>query len=374
MYGPAVIVDNDRFAGKLICPADFVDGDGLGVFALDFVDIKLALVQCNAGSSKSLLGDVEFLGIAGHEGQVTHGYEYTKKMQINLKPGSYVVAVSGGVDSVALLHMLQSPPELKLVVAHFDHGIRPDSRRDRLLVQALARRYGLPFLYDEGSLGSAASEATAREARYTFLYKARSAAGADAIVTAHHKDDLLETAIINIIRGTGRKGLAGLRSTDDIMRPLLHLTKEQIGTYAREHGLEWHEDSTNLDTDYLRNYVRRAILPRFSGENVQSLHDLISRTDVLNESIDREIDGIVQMCTDGDTLDRRLFRLLPHTVAREVMAAWLRNRDIRGFDKKMLERLTHAAKIQRTGREVPVYKTTVLRVYDRYLALATRER
>src|SRR4051794_19867846 len=119
------------------------------------------------------------------------------------KPGSYVVAVSGGVDSMALLHYLQTRPGIKLTVAHFDHGIRDDSPEDRKLAQEVAKSYKLPFVYHEGRLGGEASEATARAARYDFLNKVRRSSQAQAIITAHHQDDLLETAILNMLRGTG---------------------------------------------------------------------------------------------------------------------------------------------------------------------------
>ena len=160
---------------------------------------------------------------------------FLQKVNVGQEPGKYVVAVSGGVDSVALLHLLleanderrtmndeDSPssvlrPPFRFVVAHFDHGIRKDSAEDRKLVQAMAQKIrGLPFVYDEGRLGPRASEATARLARYTFLRRVLQASGARAIVTAHHQDDLLETAIINLLRGTGRKGLTALGSRSDI--------------------------------------------------------------------------------------------------------------------------------------------------------------
>src|SRR5438132_889977 len=127
-------------------------------------------------------------------------------MDIALEPGTYIVAVSGGVDSMVLLDLLRTKPELKLIVAHYDHGMRPNSTADRQLVQAVSKHHGLTFIYDQGKLGNA-SEATARRARYDFLHQVREASQARAIITAHHQDDLLETAILNILRGTGRRGL-----------------------------------------------------------------------------------------------------------------------------------------------------------------------
>src|SRR4051812_36593671 len=103
-------------------------------------------------------------------------------MMIKLIPGTYVVAVSGGVDSVALLHMLRQQneggePPLKLVVAHLDHGIREDSADDRKHVQTVAETWGLPFTYHEARLGAGTSEAEAREHRYDFLHQVRQASG-----------------------------------------------------------------------------------------------------------------------------------------------------------------------------------------------------
>jgi tRNA(Ile)-lysidine synthetase-like protein len=131
-------------------------------------------------------------------------------MKIQLPKGRYVVAVSGGVDSVVLLDALSKLPNLELVVAHLDHGIREDSIEDRRFVASLAASYGLVFEYGEGRLGSGASEATAREARYNFLRGVKMKHDAKAIITAHHQDDLIETAILNMLRGTGRKGLTSL--------------------------------------------------------------------------------------------------------------------------------------------------------------------
>src|SRR5689334_19288064 len=126
-------------------------------------------------------------------------------MITDVQPGKYVLAVSGGVDSMVLLHALQGRPGVKLVVAHYDHGIRPDSHEDRHLVQVVAAQHGLPFEYEEDWLGWGTSEETAREARYNFLERTRQRHKSDAIITAHHQDDVLETAIINLLRGTGRK-------------------------------------------------------------------------------------------------------------------------------------------------------------------------
>lgn len=295
-------------------------------------------------------------------------------MNIQLEPGKYVVAVSGGVDSVALLHVLSSTSGVELVVAHFDHGIRPDSRDDRVFVEALANTYGLPFAYDEGRLGAQASEATARQARYDFLEKVRRGYDAPAIVTAHHQDDVLETAVINLLRGTGRKGLSALGNRPGLQRPLLGIPKQDIIIYAQKHGLQWREDSTNNDQAYLRNYVRQRILPRFDEQSRSEFMNLIQQSREDNEELDRLLASQIQSQPESNNLDKQWFIQLPHQVALEVMAAWLREQGIRSFDSKALERLVVAAKVAPNGHMFDVLQGVTMRVGKDSLALGSPER
>jgi tRNA(Ile)-lysidine synthase len=273
---------------------------------------------------------------------------------MDIDPGVYVVAVSGGVDSMALLHMLQQQPQTRLIVAHLDHGIRPDSAEDRRLVQTYAAEAGLPFVYHEASLGEPASEATARQARYDFLEQVRQAAGARAIITAHHQDDLLETAVHNLLRGTGRRGLSSLRSQQPLLRPLLHLNKLDLKNYAQSNGLKWREDSTNADPKYRRNYIRQNLLPKLAGEPLEQLKSHIKRLHELNNEIDGLLAGHLASQPAADRLDRKQFIGLPHLVAREVMAQWLRQNGVRKFDRRLLERLVTASKTLKVGKFMSV--------------------
>lgn len=131
-------------------------------------------------------------------------------------PGTYIVAVSGGVDSVVLLDMLAKQADLQLVIAHFDHGIREDSKQDALFVAHLAAKYHVPFESERVELGHGASEALAREKRYAFLRMMFKKYNADAIITAHHQDDVIETSMINILRGTGRHGLSSSKALPNL--------------------------------------------------------------------------------------------------------------------------------------------------------------
>lgn len=290
-----------------------------------------------------------------------------------IEPGCYVVAVSGGVDSMVLLDILQQLPQLKLVVAHFDHGIREDSAEDRELVRRAAAGYNLPFVYGEGRLGSEASEAAARDARYNFLHKVREAAHAKALITAHHRDDMLETAVINILRGTGRRGLSSLQSRDRIMRPLLPFTKEQIRRYAELNHIQWHEDSTNQDEKYLRNYVRNSILNKLSNEQKEHLLDHVDAAQQLNAEIDSLLHAQLHLQPAAHKLDRRWFASLTHAVALEVMAGWLRGQSI-AYDRKTLQHLVAAAKTYAPGKQVSITKGVSLSIMRDYLALARSDR
>ncbi len=231
----------------------------------------------------------------------------------------YIVAVSGGVDSVVLLDMcmrvrnrsvssrsdnapyryqedgrllgltsenlaggLTSP---NIIVAHVDHGIREDSAADARFVEALARSYRVPFVMARLKLGEHASEEQARKARYDFLFTEAKKHGA-VIVTAHHQNDLVETVAINLRRGTGWRGLAVL-NRERIHRPLLVLTKKQLYDYALKHRLEWVEDSTNGTDRYLRNRLRQqltahpvdvAALSALRAAQVQLRHGIMRET------------------------------------------------------------------------------------------------
>ncbi len=186
---------------------------------------------------------------------------YTVTDMNDITPGRYVVAVSGGVDSMVLVDMLRRLPGLDLVVAHADHGQRADSPQDEQLVAGYCHTYNLTFVSEKLSLPSGVSEALARTARWDFLRRCSKDNNARAIMTAHHQDDLIETAIITLSRGTGWRGLAPFIKSTSILQPLLKYTKNDIIAYARRHNIVWREDSTNADEHYLRNYVRHTVIP-----------------------------------------------------------------------------------------------------------------
>lgn len=290
-------------------------------------------------------------------------------MDIMLTPGRYILAVSGGVDSMVLLDLLRKYPDIKLTIAHFDHGIRPSSADDRKLVQRIAAHHGLPFVYDAGELGPRASEATARSARYKFLRRVQVAAGAQGIITAHHKDDALETAILNMMRGTGRKGLSPLTSVADIHRPLLHISKSQLQSHAHDNQLIWNEDTTNTDQKYARNYVRHSVLATMDDQVKNRLHDLITAQRQINRELDTLLVNQLHVQDGRDVLERKWFLSLPHNVSKEILATWLRSHGIQEFDRKTLERLVVSAKVSVPQKALDIINNHQLMVEPKYLLL-----
>lgn len=271
---------------------------------------------------------------------------------VRLKSGKYVVAVSGGVDSMSLAHMLHTnygSSTHTFVLAHFNHGIRSDSDEDQAHVRNYAAQLKLPFVYDRVRLDAQASEEVARNARYRFLRMVKQSAAADAILTAHHKDDALETAVFNLLRGTGRQGVMPFCESPGILRPLLGFSKSELYEYARANHIPWREDSTNRDTAYRRNYIRHTLLPRATPKTLAALKSSIGKVYELSQRIDALLDDLMQSQLSTNQLDRQQYIALPHTVARELLVVWLRKNGVREFDRKTIERLSVAIKTAASG-------------------------
>jgi tRNA(Ile)-lysidine synthase len=175
-----------------------------------------------------------------------------------------LVALSGGCDSVVLLHLLvHSTPALRLTAAHLDHGMRAGSEADALWVRGLCTAWGVE-LVEERAREPLPSEEAARDARYDFLRRAADAAGATLIATGHHADDQAETVLFRILRGTGPEGLSGMPplSARGVLRPLLPFWRSELEAYAAEHGLRWRTDPMNLPREHTRNRIRLDLLPQ----------------------------------------------------------------------------------------------------------------
>ena len=192
------------------------------------------------------------------------------------RESTVVCAVSGGADSVCLLHRLcrlRASLGIRVIAAHYNHNLRgEESQRDEEFVRSFAQTFcGLTdgeIVVGQGDVAGAAKaagkglEETAREMRYAFLEAAAARTGAKVIAVAHNANDNAETILLHLIRGSGLRGLTGMAAVrGKLVRPLLTTSREEIEGYLREHALPCVEDSTNADQTYTRNRIRRSVLP-----------------------------------------------------------------------------------------------------------------
>lgn len=250
-----------------------------------------------------------------------------------------VAAVSGGPDSVALLHVLHAlsgPIGFRLSVAHLDHRFRgEESAREAEAVRRLARRWGLacdaaaldvPAYMKQSGLGP---QEAAREVRYDFLVRTARARGANRIALGHHADDQAETLLMRLVRGTGPGGLSGMplfRELSDglaLVRPLLRIYKKELVAYCEEHGLPYVVDRSNLEPKYFRNRLRLELMPlleRYNPRIVPSLTrlaELLAEEDrYLDEQTERLLRLYVQQTEEGCAFRRADFAAQPVALQR----------------------------------------------------------
>lgn len=216
---------------------------------------------------------------------------------------SWVVAVSGGSDSVGLLrvlHHLAPGLGLTLSVAHLDHGVRgAAAREDAAFVEALARTLGLPFDLGQWRPERAAHfEADARKARYEWLRQVAAARGATSVAVGHTRDDQAETILHRIVRGTGPRGLAGIpwrRRLDAnspllLVRPLLAVSRQEVRQALRTMGQEFHEDASNADRSRTRARIRHDLIPRLAAQDNPRVVEAIARLGTLAAASRRLMD------------------------------------------------------------------------------------
>src|SRR3989442_5007128 len=192
--------------------------------------------------------------------------EHLQRARLLTRPGTAIVSVSGGPDSVALLdllHAVAAERGLALVVAHADHGMRADSGLVGQAVRELATRYRLPLQLGELHLGPDATETTARRARYAWLREVQRRPAARYLVTAHHQDDQVQTVLLRVLRGSAPARLAGIpaRARGGLVRPLLAFTRAELAAHVVAQRLAVHEDPANRDPRHLRSRIRLEPLP-----------------------------------------------------------------------------------------------------------------
>lgn len=223
--------------------------------------------------------------------------------------GLILCAVSGGRDSVCLLDCLWQLGRhqgFTVAAAHLNHGMRPTAQRDEELVRALCAERDIPFYAERVEVYTLCDtwhltvEETGRRARYDFLRRTARAIGADCIATAHHREDQVETVLLQLLRGTGTQGLTGIPPVrDGIIRPLLDTPRAAIDDYIAEHNLPYVTDETNLDTHYARNRLRLEIMPQLLTINPAASEHIARTAEILRR--------------ENDYLDAQAAALLPDT-------------------------------------------------------------
>lgn len=300
----------------------------------------------------------------------------------NLLPpkSKLVVAVSGGVDSVALLHLLhnlRAQYGWDIAIAHYNHGMRADATKDALLVGELADQYGYPFYLGKYEYVDF-SEAALRKARYDFLEELRRDLGYDYIITAHHNNDFLETAIFNTIRGSDREGMVALKQKrGKVLRPLLPFSKPEIIVFANLQNLPYREDSTNADVSYSRNFVRNILMPYGSMKFRNFHHNMNRRLAKLNEvnsrintGLDRLAEEIVEFEDKKSIqIDGQKIKQLPMTVQKSFVVYLIKRlRPAHGLSKTNVSKSVKFIENSKTGSHLDLPGgLQLVNTYDKFV-------
>lgn len=248
--------------------------------------------------------------------------------QWNMLPpqgGTILCAVSGGRDSVCLLHYLCSLREkcgFAVAAAHYNHRMRPTAQRDQDFVAELCRALDVPLYVGAGDVYAIAKERglgveeTGRILRYDYLKEVADAIGAQRIATAHHQDDQAETVLLNLLRGTGPEGLRGIPAVRGrLIRPLLDTPREEIEAYLARHGLGHVEDETNDSLAFTRNRLRKNVMPELEKihpamrRNIARAAAIVGREDRFLNSLAAEY-----LPPEGTELDCAALRRAPEVL------------------------------------------------------------
>ncbi|MCD6366334.1 MAG: tRNA lysidine(34) synthetase TilS [Bacteroidales bacterium] len=218
--------------------------------------------------------------------------KYSTLNQLFDNNSAILVAVSGGIDSVTLLHLLSRSKIKKLAIAHCNFHLRgEESDKDEKFVTTLAKQYNLPFFITRfeteefAKIKRISIQEAARTLRYLWFEEIRQTNNFDWIAVGHNKDDVAETFLFNLVRGTGTTGLTGIKpKTGKIIRPLLFATRSEITVYGKQNNLQYREDSSNRSDKYSRNFIRHKIIPLLKDINPQATKHIFEATQKLNET------------------------------------------------------------------------------------------
>lgn len=227
-----------------------------------------------------------------------------------------ILAVSGGVDSMALLVMYA---HADIIVAHTDHGTRKSSAEDANFVSQKCQEMGVEFYETKLGLGEGVSEELARKKRYEFLKTIQEKEGG-ILCTAHHLDDVLESIAINLIRGTGWRGLTPFYG-DELVRPFIisKMWKRDVLKFAGRHAVHYRQDPTNHETNYLRNRMREKMTELDETARVDIIK-LFEKQNELRRKIEKLVAGLAKQTVVGKNFHKKeLFLAVDEKVALEIL-------------------------------------------------------
>lgn len=299
--------------------------------------------------------------------------KYIEKHNLINKDDKILLALSGGVDSMVLAKLLiisqrdykstsqraETQSQSHLAFAHCNFHLRgEDSNRDERFVTDFARENNIPIYikhFDTESYAkenSLSIEMAARELRYNWFKELKEIHNFDKVALAHHGDDQIETFVINMLRGSGIKGLKGMKPQNDFyIRPLLFSNRNQIVTFAKENDIQWVEDYTNNETIYLRNKIRHQIIPLFDEikDNARqslnfSIDCLSSENELYRNLIDEKFAEIEFVKDDYRSVENRHF--LNNENGKQLLFEWVRKY---GFNYKQAESMFEAMKNEKSG-------------------------
>jgi tRNA(Ile)-lysidine synthase len=247
-------------------------------------------------------------------------------------PQELLVGVSGGIDSMALLHALVATGR-KPVVLHFDHGWRAESGADAAFVKQQAKRLGLKYVGGKMRKSSRGPrEADARAARYAFFARLARQLSVPHLALAHHADDQVETFLMQLLRGTGAAGrgmdFVSERNGLILHRPWLGVWKKEITAYARKHKLSWREDATNAATHHRRNLVRLKLLPYLRKHFSAKVAENLFRAAEIARAEGEWLDLLCTVAATEPELAVKTLRAAPLAQQRRTILRWLQSRQV----------------------------------------------
>jgi tRNA(Ile)-lysidine synthase len=277
-----------------------------------------------------------------------------------------IIGVSGGPDSLCLLDLARQIPNLKVIVAHFNHQLRPEADHEAEFVGRVAEKMHLPFVSEASDVHAYAEgqklslEEAARILRYRFLFAQARSKGAEAVAVGHTADDQVETVLMHFLRGAGLPGLKGMAGRTiltefdpniPLVRPILHLWRRETEAYCKEHGLQPVYDPSNSDETYFRNRLRHSLIPELEKYNPRFKNTLLRTTEALAgdyEAVSEIVDSSWQKVVLKEESDHVIFlasamEKLPNGLRRNIFRRAMESLrpGTRNLDFETLERASN---------------------------------